>query len=394
MTRTKKSKPGHKQREEKKLAAAAAQANSTGGPIDAASLIEKAHILLGQSNFELAVKFLDRALELQPTNLEARELVGIAELEAGDEDRGREHLLKLFPPNVPESPSHPSPYLYLAQCAKEAQEALGYYSTATAMLEKSIADKDRKGKGKQDSIADEPEDFDEERQMAVTALVAMIEIWMSDLCFEPAAEKNCDDLIQRALSISPNDQEVKLTLASIRMSQSRFDDAKEVVVSLYNDLEGREPFDPTLPALPARLSLSRLLLEHSKHLEALDILSTVREEDSLNVEGAYLEGWAFYLRAEAIKENPGLLKPTSTAVETKEVIEGEAEDGEPMTIEECLSESMRSLIECARLYADQDYEDEGIGSHVAELLVELEKNGVVPAIHEDEEDDDGDVEMA
>lgn len=48
------------------------------------------------------------------------------------------------------------------------------------MLEKSIAEKDRKGKGKQDAD-DEPEDFDEERQMAVTALVAMIEIWMSDL---------------------------------------------------------------------------------------------------------------------------------------------------------------------------------------------------------------------
>lgn len=53
-------------------------------------LVEKAHILLGQSNFELAIKFLLRALEVEPDNLEARELVGVAELEGGDADVGRE----------------------------------------------------------------------------------------------------------------------------------------------------------------------------------------------------------------------------------------------------------------------------------------------------------------
>ncbi|WRT69109.1 uncharacterized protein IL334_006093 [Kwoniella shivajii] len=390
MTRTK-SAARRQAKPQKEAKPTGAQANGTAGPIDAASLIDKAHTLLAQSNFELAIKFLDRALELEPANLEARELVGIAELEAGDEERGREHLLHLLPPHVTEPPSHPSPYLYLAQSASEPQEALGYYSTATAMLEQRIAEKDRKGKGRQiaPQAEEDEEEVDEERQMAVTALVAMIEIWMSDLCFEEAAEKNCDALIQRALTISPKDPEVKLSLASIRMSQSRIEDAKEVVMSLYNDLEGREPFDPTLPALPARLALSRLLLEHSAHLEALDIISTIREEDSLNVEGAYLEGWALYLRAEAIKENPSII--TSLTVPTP--VAGEEEPDEPMSPEECLSESMKSLIECAKLYADQEYEDEGIGAHVAELLEELEKNGVVPAIHE-EEDEDGDVEMA
>jgi Flp pilus assembly protein TadD len=51
--------------------------------------IDKAHTLLAQSNFELAAQFLDRALELEPTNLEARELLGVAHLEAGDPEVGR-----------------------------------------------------------------------------------------------------------------------------------------------------------------------------------------------------------------------------------------------------------------------------------------------------------------
>ncbi|OCF35611.1 hypothetical protein I317_05245 [Kwoniella heveanensis CBS 569] len=384
-------------------AAPASQPSS--GSVDPASLLEKAHILLGQSNFELAIKFLDRVLELEPTNLEARELAGVAELEGGDDEQGRAHLLQLLPPHVPEPPSHPSPYLYLAQTAQDPQEALGYYSTATAMLEQRIAVKDRKGKGKQQGDAAdaglELEEEDEEVRMAVTALVAMIEIWMSDLCFEESAEKNCDSLISRALSISPRDPEVRLALASIRMSQSRFEEAKAVVVSLYEDMEGREPFDPILPALPARLSLSRLLLEHHLHLEALDILSTIREEDSLNVEGAYLEGWALYLRAEYLRENPAAAVQANPTV--KKQLEGkeqaaaqeDQEEETPMTPEECLSEAMRSLMECAKLYADQDYIDEGIGGHVAELLEELTKMGVEPAVPEEEdEDEDGDVAMA
>ena len=77
-----------------------------------------------------------------------------------------------------------------------------------------------------------------------------------------------------------------------------------------------------------------------------------------------------------------------------------------MTADECLSESMASLLECAKLFTEQDYVDEGIGKHVAELLEELEKKGVEPAEPEDEEegaaegdwedvqDGQGDVKMA
>lgn len=159
----------------------------------------------------------------------------------------------------------------------------------------------------------------------------------------------------------------------------------------------------------------RLLLEHSLHLEAIDVLSTVREEDSLNVEGAYLEGWALYLRAEALESDPSLLETPTLSSENKSISEtkqdtdrgteeatapmDETEDESPMTAEECFAESMRSLIECAKLFADQEYEDEGIGGHVAELLEGLEKRGVKPAALEGEdwedvgEDGDGDVTM-
>lgn len=59
--------------------------------------------------------------------------------------------------------------------------------------------------------------------------------------FEEAASSNCDALIARALAIAPNDHEALMTLASIRMSQSKFDEAKAVTLKVYSDLEGRDP---------------------------------------------------------------------------------------------------------------------------------------------------------
>jgi cytochrome c-type biogenesis protein CcmH/NrfG len=50
---------------------------------------------------------------------------------------------------------------------------------------------------------------------------------------EPEAEANCDSLITRAIGVAPTDTEVQLTLASIRMSQSRFEEAKNVVMGVY-----------------------------------------------------------------------------------------------------------------------------------------------------------------
>jgi len=60
-----------------------------------------------------------------------------------------------------------------------------------------------------------------------------------------------------------------------------------------------------------------------------------------------------------------------------------------MIPQECYEEAMRALLECARLFAEQDYPDEGIGAHVKELLEGLERKGVKPAEGEEGEGEDG-----
>lgn len=65
---------------------------------------------------------------------------------------------------------------------------------------------------------------------------------MSDILvsFEPEAEKTCEDLLNLALQTDPDNSEALQTLASVRMSQQRPDDAKQVLEKawgLWKDLD-------------------------------------------------------------------------------------------------------------------------------------------------------------
>jgi thioredoxin-like negative regulator of GroEL len=80
-------------------------------------------------------------------------------------------------------------------------------------------------------------------EAAWRSVMAMMANWtgLTHRSMEDAAEANCEALVTRALGVAPEDVEVRLALASIRMSQSRADEARDVVLGLFNEMEGKEP---------------------------------------------------------------------------------------------------------------------------------------------------------
>lgn len=54
------------------------------------ALLEKAQELLTQCDYEFALRFVKRALEQQPNNVEAKEMLGVCLLETGELDGARE----------------------------------------------------------------------------------------------------------------------------------------------------------------------------------------------------------------------------------------------------------------------------------------------------------------
>ena len=52
--------------------------------------------------------------------------------------------------------------------------------------------------------------------------------------FDPAAESNCEELLKSALQVDPENTEALQTLASVRMSQQRPDEAKEILEKAWH----------------------------------------------------------------------------------------------------------------------------------------------------------------
>lgn len=220
----------------------------------------------------------------------------------------------------------------------------------------------------------------------VRALIGMVEIWMDpsyDLCFDPAAEKNCEDLLSLALQTDPGNTEALQALASVRLSQQRPDDAKQCLEQAWSSWKDPDPDDTKLPPIPTRLSLVKMFLELSLFTPALIVLQGVMAVDDQEVEAWYLEGWCFFLMAEQSRET--------------------GEKIEELSWQELAQDARDCLDTCSTLHEGQDHPDKPMLEHVQELIGKLSDAGIKPSEDdgaeeggwEDLEDsDDDDVEMS
>lgn len=178
-------------------------------------------------------------------------------------------------------------------------------------------------------------------------------------------------MITEALTVTPDSPEVLQTLASIRISQLRTDDAQAALrksLGLWKDLP---PEDLSIPDFAVRISLVRLLMEVSLEFEALEVLERLILEDDQSVEAWYLGGWCLYLLAEK-QQAP------------KDVTE---EDPNESPRHASLVASREWLKQSLKLYELLEYEDERLRDHAQELV-----QGMNQEIGEDLDDDDSEGE--
>ncbi|KAL4074886.1 hypothetical protein V8B97DRAFT_1868111 [Scleroderma yunnanense] len=386
----------------KKQRSAQPQAPSSNPAI--ASLLEKAQDLIIQCDYPLARKFIERVLLREDGTVseknQAREMMGVVLLELGEVDAAKEMFLTLVPPH-PSAPSPPPPsaYLYLAQLSDDdPHAALSHYQTAIDALQSQL-------KGKLISVGtnttDRDDDDNESKSNIIRAYLGMVEIWMDpahDLCFDPRASSTCDTLLSRALEIDPRNLETLQTVASVRLSQEKPEEALQALRTFpspdASTADSRAHIASLLNALPIpiRIARAKLLLECSAYADALSLLEGVLATDDTNVEGWYLMGWSWWLVAERRKEGD-----TS-------VVQGIGEDGENLEWEDMARDSRDCLETCRMLHSAQAFPDEPLLDHVQELITTLEGLGIQSSPVDEEEggdtwedisnNDDGDVEMA
>ncbi|KAL1690619.1 hypothetical protein GGG16DRAFT_113943 [Schizophyllum commune] len=328
------------------------------------ALLEKAQTLIVQCDYELARKFIQRALEQRPDNALAKEMLGVSHLELGELEQAKQIFTSLISEGGP-SPPPPSAHLYLAQLSEgDPHTALRHYQAAVDILSTQL-------KGKERATDDNP-DEGEVRKNIVGALIAQVEVWMDpeyDLCFDPAAEKTCEDLLATALQVDPGNSEALSSLASVRMSQQRPDDARKCLEEAWNRWKDLELDDPKLPPLESRISIVKLFLELGMFNEALLVLNGIMAEDDQDVEAWYLEGWCFFMMAERARESGGAL------------------DDSELTFENLARDARDCLEACRTIHTNLGHPDKPLLEHAQELIQQLDAAGIKPSPLE--EDGDG-----
>jgi tetratricopeptide (TPR) repeat protein len=182
------------------------------------------------------------------------------------------------------------------------------------------------------------------------------------------AEGGAEKYAALALEHNPDSPTALNLLASIRLSQTRNDEAQSLLEQSLLKWLGKPDVKP--PIYDDRISFVKLLLEVELYDKALEVLETLQREDEDNVELWYLYACAYY-------HNNG----------------------------ESNEESWKSARECGemclKLYERENWDDGELRAHCQAMLEEIKKSGVSYKDESEEEDGgedewedtDDDVEM-
>ncbi|KAF3481461.1 uncharacterized protein GIQ15_04220 [Arthroderma uncinatum] len=338
-------------------------------------LFERATILLQTGQPDEALPLVERALNNissdSPKYLIGLNLIGEIYVELGEVDLAREKFLRAVELD-PEGEIDETidgaaeKFLWLAQLSEEGgKDSVRWFERGVGALKRNLQSLE----GKSDETAEEIREGFKKR--LAHALCGVVEIYMTDLSWEEDAESRCEALITEALLVAPDSSECLQTLASVRISQLRLDDAK-AALSRSLDIWKDEPPESTLiPDFPSRISLSRLLMEVEMENEALQVLERMVFEDDQSIETWYLGGWCLYL----IGKKDHKQAQGEVDAETKE------QQGATFFT------SRKWLKHALKLCETVGYEDEKLKEHALELVQELENELGVSGEDEAGEDD-------
>ncbi|KAI4121351.1 MAG: hypothetical protein LQ338_006414 [Usnochroma carphineum] len=324
--------------------------------------LTEASTLLQTSQADEALTIALRALrQLKSENaksttraLPTLNLLAEIHLELGDADAARKLFLDavgLDPEgSIPENQGGGAEkFLWLAQLSEQGgHDSVKWFEKGIKVLRDDLA------------LTSSTEVQAQKGKKLAAALCGIVEIYMTDLSWELDAESRCESLVTEALLVAPDSSETLQTLANVRISQTRVEEARKALtdsIELWKDLPAG---DEGVPEFPARISLARLLMEVEMEEEAMEVLERLVEEDDTSVEAWYLGGWCMYLTAEKKKQTQMATDGTSNPD-----VEDEARRAPLISSRDWITNSLR-------LYEIQNYEDDRLRDHAQELLRDLD----------------------
>ncbi|CUS13949.1 unnamed protein product [Tuber aestivum] len=346
------------------LNSAAAFSTNPHAKPDESLLIEATSLLHESSSPDAALPLLKKYLLVNPNSPQALDLLGEAHIELGDTEAAFaafSHSASIDPEGqASPAGTGPEKFLWLAQLSS-AETAVAYYERGVEIIKRWLST----------SATPHPTATAERGLLKklVSALCGLAEIYMSDLCMSPDAESRCERYVTEALLALPESAVALQTLASMRISQQRVEDAVAALKRAFDGWKELPPTHENVPPYADRVNLSKLLIETEEYEVALEVLERLKDEDDQLPDLWYLGGWSLFLLGEGEKEREG---------------------GEGGWVESW--ETAREWLEnCLLLYNALEWEDEGIRDHAKEILSNIKKE-IPEKMEEGESAEDGEKE--
>ena len=174
---------------------------------------------LTQLEPELAISFLQRALDIDPENVIYMDVYSEACIQLGD---SREALATLTKATSTSDDSYYR-WLTLAQL-QQGIDALLSFERGITLMKSKLQDK---------STLDEREAKKLHAQIS-QAYASIADLYMTDLCFEEEAEILCEECIKSAIQYDPMGLDGHQSMANLRLSQKRDSEACTIIWEVYN----------------------------------------------------------------------------------------------------------------------------------------------------------------
>ncbi|XP_073533520.1 uncharacterized protein [Phyllobates terribilis] len=288
-------------------------------------LLEKTEEYLDNFNFEMAQLFCQRALDLEPENLEILDMMGNICMELGNAEKAKQVFLKAV--DLSPEKGH-AKYMCLGQIHGK-EEALQYFQKGLDVMICAYQSQPQVS-----GAANFSDEMEVTTKDLSAALCSVAEIYLTDLCMEEGAGDKCKEAITNALGYHPSSPEALQLMASYLFSMEQPQEGKEFLMKSLaswlprlqnNKGEEQEADDDdlvesTLPPYESRITTAKLLIEAEDFEEigsssvmywnrvrsrlqdcivwlATEVLDGLLEEDDEVIQVWYLLGWVCYLQA-------------------------------------------------------------------------------------------------
>lgn len=260
-------------------------------PQEVADVLAQAAACADALDVDGAINLYNQVLAKAPKCLHALNGLGDALLQRGD----REGAIAALRQSVLISPEGDADrYMNLGQL-EEGADALLFLERGISILrgERSEAETAQKGSHTAASASgSEVDPLIGTTHALASALCSLAEVFLTDFCDHPDAESRCEGAATEAVAlVRPLAEEHQIpepyvTCASLRLSQSRPDDAKPLLEMALAIIRAADEASP--PAFDARKACAKLLMEVDQAAQALELLQVLRLEHDDSLEVWYL----------------------------------------------------------------------------------------------------------